>query len=372
MNVNGKHYETIWTDPVNERIIRVIDQRCLPFRFEIKEISTSDEMAGAIADMVVRGAPLIGAAGAYGVYLAVIENEGKPAYRDMVIKSADRLKSARPTAVNLEYAVNRVLTEVLKCMDYAAAVEAARNEAGLICREEKEASRLIGEHGWRIIKDISDRKQNQIVNILTHCNAGWLACIDYGTALAPVYKAFGEGIRLHVWVDETRPRNQGARLTAWELGQQGVPHTIITDNTGGHLMQHGMVDMVITGSDRTTANGDVANKSGTYLKALAAADNHIPFYAALPLSTIDLRLHDGLTEIPIETRSQDEVRYIDGLLNGRIENLLLTPESSPALNIAFDVTPSRLVTALITEKGICKPDRESILALFSKRQKKMF
>jgi methylthioribose-1-phosphate isomerase len=275
-----------------------------------------------------------------------------------------RLKAARPTAVNLAWAVERALAAAEAADTPEARVEITRALAAEIAEEEVENCRRIGEHGARLIRALSEKRGGAPVNVLTHCNAGWLACVEWGTATAPVYAAFEAGVEVHVWVDETRPLNQGARLTAWELGQKGVPHTVITDNAGGHLMQHGMVDLVIVGTDRTTHTGDVANKIGTYLKALAARDNEIPFYVALPSSTFDWKMRDGLAEIPIEERDPDEVRYIQGLVDGEIRSVRLPPAQSPAGNYAFDVTPARLVTGFITERGICGASEAEIRRLF--------
>ncbi len=276
--------------------------------------------------------------------------------------------ATRPTAVNLEWAAKRQLTAVAAAGDsMEAKVEAARETAQEIADEDADFCRRIGEHGVELIAEASRRKRGEPVNVLTHCNAGWLAFVDYGTATAPIYAAHDRGIPVHVWVDETRPRNQGARLTAWELGEHGVPHTIIADNVGGHLMQHGLVDLVITGTDRTTYTGDVANKIGTYLKALAARDNDIPFYVALPSSTFDWEMRDGVAEIPIEQRDSTEVRMISGLCDGESVTVLLTPEESPAANYAFDVTPARLVTGLITERGICAASEEGVLGLYPEK-----
>jgi methylthioribose-1-phosphate isomerase len=301
--------------------------------------------------------------GAYGVYLAVLTCPDKTIEDGYLIKECGRLKSARPTAVNLTWAVDKVLSEVLK-VNNSLKIDVARKEAAKITDEEVENCKKIGEHGLHVIDKISSRKKGGTVNILTHCNAGWLACIEYGTATAPIYAAFENGIDIHVWVDETRPLNQGARLTAWELDKHGVKHTIITDNAGGHLMQHGMVDMVIVGADRTTYIGDVANKIGTYLKALAARDNNIPFYVTLPSSTFDWKLRDGLKEIPIEERDPDEVRFVQGLDQGTTKRVLISPAGSPAANFAFDVTPARLITGFITERGICKAEEQDIKRLF--------
>ncbi len=364
MKVNNQPYRTIWEKPNHSDIIQIIDQRHLPHEFVIEDISSVAEMAAAIREMHLRGAPLIGAAAAYGMYLAAIqapENVGT----DYYIKMADTLRKTRPTAVNLSWALDQQLQEIEKWDSYESRKEAALQMARNITDSSVEKCFQIGLHGVKVIEEVSRSKQGATVNILTHCNAGWLACVDHGTATAPIYAAHQKGIDIHVWVDETRPRNQGARLTAWELGQEGVAHTVITDNLGGHLMQHGMVDMVLVGSDRTTRCGDVANKIGTYLKALAAKDNEVPFYVALPSSTIDWSIKNGLNEIPIEERHSDEVKYITGLADTGLKNVLLTPPESPALNYGFDVTPARLVSAIITEKGVCKANETSIIRLFS-------
>ncbi len=340
--------------------VRVIDQRKLPHELEILDLTTVDRVIQAIVEMVVRGAPLIGVTGAYGVMLAAAAAGG----RAELEKEAGRIKAARPTAVNLAWAVDRTLAAALECGRQPDRVAAARQEAGRIAAGEAENCRRIGSHGARLIQEASRRKEGKTVNILTHCNAGWLACVEWGTATAPIYVAHGRGLKVHVWVDETRPLNQGARLTAWELGRRGVPHTVIADNAGGHLMQHGLVDMVIVGTDRTTAAGDVANKIGTYLKALAARDNDVPFYVALPSSTFDWRISDGLRQIPIEERDPDEVRYVRGLAGESTRQVLVPPAQSPAANPAFDVTPARLVTGLITERGICRATAADIARLF--------
>jgi len=356
-----KRMRPIWYDPADEKV-RVIDQRKLPHRLVIKELAGVSDVVSAMSEMVVRGAPLIGVTGAYGLFIAA-RNAGIQASDDaLLLRAARQIKSARPTAANLFWAVDRVLSAMLEQPRADLRIGTALEKAGEIERWEAENSRRIGAHGLHIIEPAAAEKQDGRVNILTHCNAGWLAAIEYGTALAPIYAAFEKNIDIHVWVDETRPLNQGARLTAWELSNAGVPHTVIVDNAGGHLMQHGLVDMVIVGSDRTTARGDVANKIGTYLKALAAHDNNIPFYVALPSSTIDWGISDGIAEIPIEKRDPDEVRYMPG--GEKSADRLLVPESSPALNFAFDVTPARLVTALITEKGVCRANERDIRKLF--------
>ncbi|MDM8550322.1 S-methyl-5-thioribose-1-phosphate isomerase [Desulfobacterales bacterium HSG2] len=362
MKTESKNMRPIWFDKDSETV-KVIDQRMLPHEFVVAELKTVDDVIMAIKEMYVRGAPLIGVTGAYGVYIAAVHSKTK----DDLISECDRLKAARPTAVNLAWAVDKVLDKVLKpetSQVLEKRIDAAQKEASEIAELEAENCRKIGEYGLSLIQEISSRKEGGTVNLLTHCNAGWLACIEYGTATAPMYAAYQNGIDIHIWVDETRPLNQGARLTAWELGRSGIKHTVITDNAGGHLMQHGMVDMVIVGTDRSTYTGDVANKIGTYLKALAAKDNNIPFYVALPSSTFDWKLRDGLAEIPIEERDPDEIRYVQGSDQGVIRNVLVPPENSPAGNYAFDVTPARLVTGFITERGICKATEEDVRRLF--------
>lgn len=368
MKVNGKSFRTIWLKSDDPKIIQIIDQRHLPHRFIIEEIEKVDQMATAIKDMHLRGAGLIGAAAGFGMYLATVEAPKNDSFEAYIISAAEKLKSTRPTAVNLAWAVDRQLEAIRDGKTFREKIDISFAVANDIANEDAEYCRRIGEHGLKLIEEMSLRKKGAPVNILTHCNAGWLAFVDYGSATSSVYAAHDKGIPVHVWVDETRPRNQGASLTAWELGQHGVPHTIIADNTGGHLMQHGMVDMVIVGSDRTTYTGDVANKIGTYLKALAAHDNKVPFYAALPSSSIDWQMEDGLKEIVIEERNSDEVKYVEGLCDGQIRKVLLTPEHSKAANYGFDVTPARLITGIITERGICEASKESILNLFPERR----
>ncbi len=346
MLVNEKHYRTIWLSKEDGHIY-IIDQRKLPFQFEIEQIDSPDRMCVAIKDMHLRGAGLIGAAAAYGIYLAMRESTSD-AYLE---KAAKQLTATRPTAVNLSYAVNLLQTE-LKALPEQERLVRALELADRIADDDAAQCRRIGFHGAKIIEEIAGAKKGGRVNILTHCNAGWLAFVDYGTALSPVYEAHKRGIDLHVYVDETRPRNQGARLTAWELAMQGIPHTLIADNTGGHLMQHGMVDLVITGADRVSARGDVANKIGTYLKALAAKDNEVPFYVAFPSTTFDMSISDGLREIEIEERSGREVTHIEGMSGGKLVEVQLGPDATPALNYGFDVTPARLITAWITDEGI--------------------
>ena len=352
MKVGEKNYRSIWHDERDPGSIHVIDQRRLPFSFEVMTLRSCDEVCDAISSMAVRGAPLMGAVAAWGVFLSFLEQSRGADVYDSVMNDALKIKSTRPTAVNLAWAVD-YMTEVLK--NYPDAGVMRRAAEGL-CDDEAERSRRIGVNGLPLIEEISRKKGGGIVNILTHCNAGWLACVDYGTALAPVYLAHDRGIKVHVWVDETRPRNQGSRLTAWELSNHGVPCTLITDNAGGHLMQNGMVDIAIVGCDRATASGDVANKTGTYLKALAARDNGIPFYSAFPVSTFDMTI-DRPDQITIEERDGDEVRKIDGIN--------IAPDNIPVSNFGFDVTPARLITAIITDRGICRADKESILTLLS-------
>jgi methylthioribose-1-phosphate isomerase len=367
MKINGIHCQTIWVNDENEKLIQVFDQRFFPHKREIFNIENTSDAIFAIKEMVVRGAPLIGVTSAYGIYLACIEAK-KQSNPDLYIKEmAKKLAETRPTAVNLAWAIREILTAINQVNSLEEKIKIALQRAHEIKEEDIDTCFKIGEYGLSIIKKIAESKQGKTVNILTHCNAGWLATIDWGTATSPIYQAQQAGIDIHVWVDETRPRNQGANLTAFELNQQGVPHTLITDNTGGHLMQHGMVDLVIVGTDRTTRNGDVANKIGTYLKALAAYDNNIPFYVALPSSTLDCSISDGIKEILIETRDQNEVKYIQGKVNGEIKSVLICPETTPAINYGFDVTPAKYVTALITERGVCSASEEGIKSLFPEK-----
>ena len=366
MKVDGRDIRTIWLGK-DEKTVQIIDQRLLPHEFVIVDLKTVDDTITAIKEMVVRGAPLIGVTAAYGVYLATLNAPGDHIENDYLIHEGNRIRSARPTAVNLAWAVDKMLDTVLAVEDAQTKIQSARKTADAITAQEVENCRKIGEHGLPIIEAISRNKGGQTVNLLTHCNAGWLACVEYGTATAPIYAAFDSGIAIHVWVDETRPLNQGNRLTAWELGKHGVSHTIVTDNAGGYLMQQGMVDMVIVGTDRTTATGDVANKIGTYLKALAAKDNNIPFYVALPSSTFDWNLKDGVKEIPIEKRDPDEIKYVQGVCKGESKSVLVCPKDSPAANYAFDVTPARLVTGFITERGVCGAAEQDIRRLFPEK-----
>jgi methylthioribose-1-phosphate isomerase len=357
MNINGRHYRSIWLE---DDVVRVIDQTKLPFAFETRALRSLDDAAVAIKNMIVRGAPLIGATGAYGLALAMRAHP-----RDEALAQAyDALLHTRPTAINLRWALDRLRTK-LEAASPSARAEIAFAEAGAIADEDAACCEAIGEHGAALIRAAAARKPNGPVNILTHCNAGWLATVDWGTALAPIYKAARAGADLHVWVDETRPRNQGASLTAFELAGERIPHTVIADNAGGHLMQHGLVDLCIVGTDRTTRAGDVCNKIGTYLKALAAHHNNVPFYVALPSSTLDWRLRDGVAEIPIEERSPDEVTFISGRDDrGAITRVRVTPEGAPARNFGFDVTPARFVTALITERGVCAASEAGLTGLF--------
>lgn len=367
MEVDGNQMRPIWFDK-KARTVKVIDQRFLPHELIIADLNTVDDTVYAIKEMFVRGAPLIGATGALGVYISLVQENNNGGDNDYLISECKRLKDARPTAMNLFWGVDRVLSNALKHENYNQRVAAALEEALDVVEEEAENCQKIGEYGMPVIEEISRKKNGAPVNILTHCNAGWLACIEYGTATAPIYTAFDNGIKVHVWVDETRPLNQGSRLTAWELCKYGVNHTVITDNAGGHIMQHGMVDLVIVGTDRATRAGDVANKIGTYLKALAAKDNNIPFYVALPSSTFDWGITDGIKDIPIEERDPDEIRYVQGLVDGNIKKVLVPPASSQAANHAFDVTPARLVTGFITERGVCKANETAIMSLFSDKK----
>lgn len=366
MKIQDKHFHTIWLKENNPKIVQVIDQRKLPFQFEVFDLKTVEDTFFAIKEMVVRGAPLIGVTAAYGMYLALLEF-GNGNQEEYLTQKANYLKSSRPTAVNLAFAIDEMLHFILNEKDNERRIETTLQKAHQLKDKEIQFGNDIGEFGLKLIEEIYQQKKST-VNILTHCNAGWLACIDWGTATAPIYKAHLKGIPVHVWVDETRPRNQGARLTAFELGEMGVPHTVIPDNTGGHIMQHGMVDIVIVGSDRTTVTGDVANKIGTYLKALAAKDNNVPFYVALPSSTFDWEMEDGVKQIPIELRNLEEVAEIEGWNGSEIRRVKLTPEKSKVANYGFDVTPARLVTGLITERGVCEANKESILRLFPEKR----
>jgi methylthioribose-1-phosphate isomerase len=357
VHVNGVHYRTIWLDD-DGWSVRIIDQTMLPHRFETVRLTDLDQAARAIAHMQVRGAPLIGATAAYGLCLALRQNPSD----DGLAQAVAALERTRPTAINLRWALDE-MERVVAPLPTGERVAAAYQRAAALCDADVETCRAIGVHGAEILRQLADGAGRRI-NVLTHCNAGWLATVDWGTALAPVYTALDQGVDVHVWVDETRPRNQGASLTAFELGAHGVPHTIIVDNAGGHLMQHGLVDVCIVGTDRTTATGDVANKIGTYLKALAARDNGVPFYVALPHSTIDWSLADGLSEIPIEERSGEEVTRVSGRTADGVVTVDIAAPGSRAANFAFDVTPSRLVTALITDRGVCAASADGLRSLF--------
>jgi methylthioribose-1-phosphate isomerase len=363
MKINGQMLRTIWLE-ADGRTVGVIDQRLLPHAFAVVQLKTLDDAARAISTMQVRGAPLIGATAAYGFALGLNADPSDAGLRRIYAT----LLAARPTAVNLRWALDEVMA-VVRGLGESARAPAAYARAAAICEEDIAINEAIGRHGRSLIESIAlNKPAGEPVNVLTHCNAGWLATVDRGTALSPVYAAHDGGLALHVWVDETRPRNQGASLTAFELGQQGVPHTLIADNTGGHLMQHGLVDLVIVGTDRVAANGDVCNKIGTYLKALAARDNDVPFYVALPSPTIDFAVSDGVRGIPIEQRGGDEVATVTGrTADGKIETVTIVPLDTPVANYAFDVTPARLVTALITERGLIAPNRDALAAAFPER-----
>ena len=359
VKIDGTPYRTIWLDASGE--VQVIDQRWLPHELRIVPLRNRAEFAVAIRDMWVRGAPLIGAAAAWGVAVAMREDPSDAG----LAETWEVLHETRPTAINLRWALDEMV-RVLRPVPPAMRAEVAARRAAEICDEDVEINRQIGLHGLEIIKAIAARKPGQTVNILTHCNAGWLATVDWGTATSPIYHAHEAGIPVHVFVDETRPRNQGAQLTAWELNHHGIPHALVVDNAGGHLMQHGEVDMVIVGTDRTTARGDVCNKIGTYLKALAARANGVPFYVALPSPTIDWRVHDGVKEIPIEERTGAEVTLVQGRgPEGAIQMVQISPDGTPARNPAFDVTPAELVTGLLTERGLCPATETGMAAMFA-------
>ncbi|MGP0091853.1 MAG: S-methyl-5-thioribose-1-phosphate isomerase [Xanthobacteraceae bacterium] len=363
MKVDGKPTRSIWLEEGGD--VGIVDQTLLPFRFATVKLATLDDAVRAIRTMQVRGAPLIGATAACGMYLAVRADAS-----DEALERADAaLGATRPTAVNLRWALDEMLL-ALRNRPRAERLASAYRRAAEISEEDIAINLGLGRHGLKLIEAVAARKaKGERVNVLTHCNAGWLATVDWGTATAAIYLAHDQGIPVHVWADETRPRNQGAALTAWELGQHGVPHTVIPDNTGGHLMQHGLVDLVIVGADRVTADGDVCNKIGTYLKALAARDNGVPFYAAVPSPTIDFTLADGVAEIPIEQRGPEEVETITGrTADGRIETVRVVPDGSPVANYGFDVTPARLVTGLITERGVLAPNRAALAAAFPERK----
>jgi len=373
MNTPGPDFRTIWQHPDDPSVVQIIDQRQLPHRYVVCDLRTHADGAEAISDMLVRGAPLIGATAAWSLYLAALEAQrngfDESARLAFMHRAADTLERTRPTAVNLHWAIARMRGIMDGGEAGAPLAERLLAEAAAICDEDVDISRRIGEHGVKLIEAIAKRKNGngkngEPVNILTHCNAGALATINWGTATAPMYIARERGIPIHVWVDETRPRNQGSQLTAWELARSGIDHTVIVDNAGGHLMQHGRVDLCVTGTDRTTRTGDVANKIGTYLKALAARDNKVPFYVALPSTTIDWTISDGLRQIPIEERSASEVSHITGLDGDEVRTVQTIADDSPAANHAFDVTPARLVTGLITERGVCDASEAGLASLF--------
>jgi len=363
MKVDRRHFRSIWLEP-DGWSVGAIDQRRLPHEFVLARITSALEAGDAIRTMLVRGAPLIGATAAYGVALAMRADASDAA----LDQACQMLVATRPTAVNLKWALDE-MKRALGPLPIAVRTEAAYRRAGEIAEEDVAINKEIGRHGLELIEAIAKtKKPGEPVNILTHCNAGWLATVDWGTATAPIYLAQDRGTKIHVWVDETRPRNQGASLTAWELGHHGVSHTVIPDNAGGHLMQHRMVDLVIVGTDRVAANGDVCNKIGTYLKALAAHDNDVPFYVALPSPTLDFGIDDGIMQIPIEQRDASEVTHMAGLTaDGHVETVRVVPEGSPVANYGFDVTPARLVTGLITERGVVKPDRIALASAFPER-----
>ena len=358
MKIDGTPYRTIWQDA--RGIVQVIDQRWLPHELRIVDLQSRADFAVAIRDMWVRGAPLIGAAAAWGVAVAMQEDPSDAG----LAETWEVLHETRPTAINLRWALDEMV-RVLRPVPPELRAGVAAKRAAEICDEDVEINRRIGLHGLEIIKAIAAKKPGQTVNILTHCNAGWLATVDWGTATSPIYHAHEAGIPVHVFVDETRPRNQGAQLTAWEMNHHGISHALVVDNAGGHLMQHGEVDMVIVGTDRTTARGDVCNKIGTYLKALAARANGVPFYVALPSPTIDWRVQDGVKEIPIEERNSEEVTLVQGRgADGKIQLVQISPDGTPARNPAFDVTPCELVTGLLTERGLCPAQAEAMAAMF--------
>jgi methylthioribose-1-phosphate isomerase len=363
MRAQGEAFRTIWQSPDDPAIVQVIDQRLLPYEYVVSNLASWQDGADAISNMLVRGAPLIGATAAWSLYLAALAGRNAGDALAEIGRAADALAETRPTAVNLRWAIDRVMA-VAHNAPLQVLIDRLQQEARNICDEDIEISRGIGIHGLALIEEISRRKSGKTVNILTHCNAGSLATINWGTATAPIYFAQQKGIDVHVWVDETRPRNQGSQLTAWELAENGVPHTLVVDNAGGHLMQHGLVDICITGTDRTTRNGDVANKIGTYLKALSAEDNKVPFYVALPSTTIDWTLVDGVRNIPIEERSATEVTHVYGMTDAGAGYVRTVADGTPVRNYAFDVTPARLVTGLITERGVCAASEAGLLELF--------
>ena len=363
MKIKGKQYRTIWLHPSNDSIIQIIDQRWLPHKFIIADLKSVDDVCIAIKEMWVRGAPLIGAAAAWGMYLATVEVPASCA-RDFFFEEAyGKLLKTRPTAVNLKWALDEMLKSVAGNDSVIESRWYGKTRAQWISDDDVKNNNLIGEHGIKIIEQIAEKKKGP-VNILTHCNAGWLATVDRGTATAPIYLAKQKGIDMHIYVSETRPRNQGAQLTAWEFMENDIAHTLIVDNAAGHLMQTGKIDLVLVGTDRTSVTGDVVNKIGTYLKVLAAYDNQIPFYVAAPSSSIDFNMHNAAKEIIIEERDPDEVKYVQGLIDNKIQSVLIAPIQTSAINYSFDVTPAKYITGLITERGICKASEEGIKELF--------
>lgn len=365
MKVRDQSYRTIWIN--EDGLLSVINQVSLPHAFEICTLKNIDAVCDAISNMIVRGAGLIGATAGYGMWVAATQapTNDVESFSAYVYLQAKRLQATRPTASNLAWAIKRQLEQLERGRTIEEKIALIKSQAQIIADEDAQFCQSIGQHGLNLIQEIANKKPGEIIHVLTHCNAGWLAFVDFGTALSPIFAAHDIGLPIHVWVDETRPRNQGANLTAWELACHGIPHSLIADNVGGHLMQHHMVDIIFTGADRVTRNGDVANKIGTYLKALAAKDNGIPFYVAFPSSTIDFSLDDGLSQIPIEERSGEEVRKISGkLTDGMIATVQICPDETPARNWGFDVTPARLITGLICERGICPATEDGILSLF--------
>ncbi len=367
MQAMGETFRTIWLKPDDPAIVQIIDQRLLPHEYVVRDLVSWKDCVVAIRDMLVRGAPLIGATAAWGIYLAALTAGNR---HEVMHEAVHKLGEARPTAVNLRWAIERMTRVMRRSEKSDDLVHIMRAEAQSICDEDIEICRGIGRHGLTLLEEIAAMKPGSPVNILTHCNAGSLATINWGTATAPIYFAHRKGIPVHVWVDETRPRNQGSQLTAWELAQNGVPHTLIVDNAGGHLMQHGKVDICITGTDRTTRTGDVANKIGTYLKALAAADNNVPFYVALPSTTIDWTIEDGLADIPIEERDPVEVTHVHGMAGNKPVDVRTVAAGTNVSNFAFDVTPACLITGLITELGICEASAQGLAGLFPEQARR--
>lgn len=366
MKIKDTYYRSVWLHPQHEKIVQIIDQKFLPHEFRIADLKTVDDVVFAIQEMQVRGAPLIGATAAWGMYLSSFEMPGN-CERDFYFEAVySKLIQARPTAVNLRWALDEMLKSITGNDSLEESRWYAKTRAQFLCDADVQTNKKIGEYGVTLIEETWEKK-NDVVNILTHCNAGWLATVDWGTVTAPIYLAQEKNIPVHVWVSETRPRNQGANITAWELSQQGVSHTVIADNAAGHLLQNQKVDLVMVGTDRTSINGDVCNKIGTYMKALAAYDNHVPFYVAAPSSSIDFLMEDAFTELEIEQRNAGEVKYVKGLCDGKLQQVLITPENSPAINYAFDITPARYVSGLITERGICEANKTGILELFPRK-----